>query len=66
MEAGEGSGLENRLNLEACGWLLSPPTGFPPLEGGWRDGGGFGLGQGVTVPPSPLGSFWEFRKLGPG
>lgn len=37
-EAGEGSGLEQGLNLEACGWLpCHLPLGFLP----WSWGTGF-------------------------
>lgn len=66
-EAGEGSGLEQGLNLEVCGWLLChPPLGF--LSWPW------GLGSSLerdevalgSVPSSPGGSVWGLWKQGPG
>lgn len=56
LEAGEGSGLEQGLNLEVCGWLLCRlPLGF--LSWSWGlgsslEGDGMALG---SVPSSPGG-----------
>ena len=57
------------LNLEACGWLpCHLPLGFLPWTWGLGSFGGGGVWPwaGVMVPPSPVRSSWEFRKLGPG
>lgn len=63
---GEGSGLEQGLNLEACGWLpCHLPLGFLS----WSWGLGFFLGSDMalgSVPFSPVGSAWGFWKQGPG
>lgn len=45
--------------LATSHWVSSPWIWGAGLLSGWEE---CGPGQGVTVPPSPLGSAWELRK----